>query len=81
MNNTRNYLFRLGKRKQHGTPLPVLQVCRGRGVEEIKEWLKDYEISEEKETTEYSLKRLKILWNFLKREGDQRGVSLNKKFY
>ncbi len=72
-----------GKRKQHGTPLPVLQVCRGRGMEEIKEWLKNYEISEEKETTEYSLERLKILWSFLKsvvpskkklRENDTRSV-------
>jgi len=72
-----------GKRKQHGTPLPVLQVCRGRGMEEIKEWLKNYEISEEKETTDYSLERLKILWSFLKsvvpskkklRENDTRSV-------
>jgi len=52
-------------------------------MEEIKEWLKNYEISEEKETTEYSLERLKILWSFLKsvvpskkklRENDTRSV-------
>jgi len=76
-------LLIFGKRKQHGTPLPVLQVCRGRGMEEIKEWLKNYEISEEKETTEYSFERLKILWSFLKsvvpskkklRENDTRSV-------
>jgi len=59
-----NFFF--GKRKQHGIPLPVLHVCRRKELEEIKEWFKDCKISEEEETTDYSLERIKSLWSFLK---------------
>jgi hypothetical protein len=59
-------LIFFGKRKQHCTPLLVIQICGGRGMAEIRGWVRAHKISEEKETTNYSLERGKSLWSFFK---------------
>lgn len=56
----------IGKRNQHHIPLPVIHICGGRGVEEIRRWLRGQKVSGKNKNKDYYLEQGKSLWSFLK---------------